>query len=624
VLSSLLYNLSVQTPFEEVKKAAPSAKRVSVCDDLMITVNTLDELKQIHAKMISVCRREEIVLVPSKFKILYYCPSQTSLPPALLDEPAFSSLEPDQFHLNNCKAIGSMVGTCIPGMPDPFAAFALEQVKEICTVLPKLMSKHVKSQYAFQALRTSVAPRLGYLSRTLPPKHAVKAYEELDSQLRHTICKMLGLPGRLKAMTSFFLSMPLSLGGLGIRPYIRTATAAYYASVATAAFFIKEILPTNEPARHAEFPLWESVLAARRKLVREGLGHGSLPGILPGQGTCFWKYYASPRSKAANRALALARAPEAASSSKHTRAAMVKLQNVINKNLEKLPLNQLIANEEKRATGVDRTAALAAKRFLSRFHSVTGKYASAGLCALPISTLHEMSDRTFRMTCRHKLGLPPLPAHAMPSTCICGANLKGSHDHFLTCNRIRKDLRHDTTARVFEALGKRAGLITWLEPRGSDPNDERRTDLRLVGAGISLELDVSIVHPSSPSYLSASYLKNNKCAHTREIEKSVKHSARCQRRGAIFYPGVFESYGSFGAEVTTFCGLLAQATGDHNNVPVSSYLLYTRIIQPVAVSLSRGHTLLIEKGLELANKTARAASKKARSGRRLFAGPNWE
>jgi hypothetical protein len=283
---------------------------------------------------------------------------------------------------------------------------------------------------------------------------------------------------------------------------------------------------------------------------------------------------------------------------------VIKLQKIISHRLDKVRWATFVKRVTINAKSRDKTKKVKALKLLSRHESTTARYASAWMTALPTSKLHKLKCFDFLVNLRFRLGLAPLSPAELPDKCRCGVSIKNSHDHYLICNKIRKDGRHDTIASCLGTLGRKAGLLAWMEPKGLNQNDLRRTDILLDGATISAELDVSVTHPAAASNLSASIPTQLKSAQKREAEKMNKHGAECEARNTTFYPAVLESYGAFGKSLQTWCSRLSKVWGDHIGRPLSSYEYYTWIIQPVSCSNCRGHALLIKQGIAASKATA--------------------
>src|SRR6185437_10592717 len=101
-----------------------------------------------------------------------------------------------------------------------------------------------------------------------------------------------------------------------------------------------------------------------------------------------------------------------------------------------------------------------------------------------------------------RLGLPA--QSNLPNLCACGFQLSQDNGHFHSC-RLRKrrevTVRHDRVVRTLASLFRRAGAMVHIEPRIFG-QDRLRPDLDIILPAQHLLVDVTIVHPSAPSYKS--------------------------------------------------------------------------------------------------------------------------
>src|SRR6185503_307067 len=94
--------------------------------------------------------------------------------------------------------------------------------------------------HAFVLLRSSVLPRLSYLSRVVPPEILLPAAEWFDSSVRSIFSKRLRDP-TFSADMYLRISLPFRFGGFDLRPVVRVSPIAYACSLASAAFDIVQL-----------------------------------------------------------------------------------------------------------------------------------------------------------------------------------------------------------------------------------------------------------------------------------------------------------------------------------------------------------------------------------------------
>ena len=174
-------------------------------------------------------------------------------------------------------------------------------------------------QCAWQVLLQCSGPRCHHTLRTMPPGSSSSYAEGHDEGMSRAMGTVLGgLPGteRQHQVAKMLATLPMRLGGLGLRSAQRMAHAAYWASWADALPMISERLPAvatsivtaleNQDARGCLGELSESA----RRLDREGfvsrpdwraLSRGARPPVVsnaePGEWQHGWQYHASSWSE---------------------------------------------------------------------------------------------------------------------------------------------------------------------------------------------------------------------------------------------------------------------------------------------------------------------------------------
>ena len=82
-------------------------------------------------------------------------------------------------------------------------------------------------QAAMILLRMSAIPRLGYLTRVLPPRLTATHAATFDSLVLNNVIRKLGLPAALSDEAKQTLSLPIRLGGFGLRSVASTCHVAF-------------------------------------------------------------------------------------------------------------------------------------------------------------------------------------------------------------------------------------------------------------------------------------------------------------------------------------------------------------------------------------------------------------
>ena len=97
---------------------------------------------------------------------------------------------------------------------------------------PALTHPAMPVQIGLTLLRYCALPRLSYLARTTHPAHLSAAASDFDRMAWECFAKLVGLSGSPAAEIREQIQLPLSMGGLGIRPVTSYSATAYFASLA--------------------------------------------------------------------------------------------------------------------------------------------------------------------------------------------------------------------------------------------------------------------------------------------------------------------------------------------------------------------------------------------------------
>ena len=331
-------------------------------------------------------------------------------------------------------------------------------------------------QCAWQLVVQCAVPRANHTLRTVPPSHSAEYAAKHDTELWQAATKVIGaaVDEKEDAAANDIATLPMRLGGLGIRSAARTAPAAYWASWADALPMLRARLP-RVAAKAAELldaatdsgTCLDEVRGAAATLEREGfhnlpsftnLVNGGKPTSAEdtdrGEWANGWQYFA------------------AATREHHFRQTRV------------MP------------------ALSDSRKALLRSHS--GRHASAALMGAPTSRLFELGAAEFRTLVLERLQLPlPLTEARCEG---CGTQLDTRGVHRAACMRTgRVQVRAKPLERAMATVCREAGATVRSRARTRDLNvfadlaDERRIDVLADGlpcrGGRQLAIDVTIRAP---------------------------------------------------------------------------------------------------------------------------------
>ena len=140
--------------------------------------------------------------------------------------------------------------------------------------------------------------------------------------------------------------------------------------------------------------------------------------------------------------------------------------------------------------------------------------------------------------------------------------------------------RHNMLKLQLAQIAREAGMSVEVEPlirpsqADSIDDDQKRADLRIMGLGRHLMVDVSITHPCASSFLAQAATTRLSAANTRAAAKRDKYRAISRRIGVRFIPFVLESYGAANRDVHELIKLLsacADSSAIHHTVSFSRW-----------------------------------------------------
>jgi len=228
--------------------------------------------------------------------------------------PGMQELGAEVWSPAGVKVLGTPLGT--DAYVAQHVAERLADEKRLWDAIPEVPDL----QCAWQLLLQCAGPRANHLLRTLPPSQSQAYARAHDDGMWTAAQRLLGeLPGGDAALETarVLATLPMRLGGVGLRSAARTAQAAYWASWADALAMIEQRAPTVAAAAVAELSAErpaedeQSCLAEARAagelLSREGfvqrpswdaLRAGLRPqqhfgATEPGEWAHGWQFYAS-------------------------------------------------------------------------------------------------------------------------------------------------------------------------------------------------------------------------------------------------------------------------------------------------------------------------------------------
>jgi hypothetical protein len=367
-----------------------------------------------------------------------------------------------------------------------------------------------------------------------------------DNMVMQVAARKLDLPPPLPEAAKFTLSMPIRFGGYGLRFTAATAHVAYYCSLALAAPDIGRIVPTW---KRREILLQSPMRMRFTRALAEAQEHIERSkieaSVIPVSVEQFWLEFGGCVRESKG------------------------LQKIISAHLEQKECDRFLRSLPPE----DR----------QRLLSAAAQFAGAWKIATPSTPEQTLSDEDYRICV--KIGLGLILANNLPGNCDCGASLEEKPLHFLWCPNLKRPAmsnRHDWLVQLLAALFRALGAIVHVEPRVFD-YDRVRPDLDVTLPHHSLQIDVTVVCPNSPSRRSGNQLA---AAHTAEARKRSHYAANSKLGSGPLLAFSVETFGGFGKEAVEIIDLiqkLSRSTAQNE-------------IRGLAVTLQRGNAHVVKQG----------------------------
>ena len=348
-------------------------------------------------------------------------------------------------------------------------------------------------------------PKFLYLLRTAPcfTSSGLKTFDQAVRSCLEAITNC-----RLDDQAFCQASLPVKLGGLGIRRVVDICLPAFIASSFKAAGITAHLLPDEHSAPY---------------------------DALLSEAVTKWKTLDSRLSEPA--------------------VAVRAIQKNWDLPIAQLRLNNLI---DEASSAVTR----------SRLLAVSAPGAGSWLEAVPIPSLGlKLDNESLRISVSLRLGVKL----NLPYDCVCGAAVDDSATHGLDCRKaIGKHSRHSEVNDIIHRALNAAGVPSHLEPVGLSQVDGKRPDGATFipwRQGRCLVWDFTCVNTIARSHLSHSTSQAGSVSVIAEEKKKKKYTNLSDTY--IFTPIAIETLGPWGPEASSFVSelgrRLSEATGEQRS-----------------------------------------------------------
>lgn len=541
-LGSLLFGLALQDPLEQTRDEHGSVAIAAAHDDCALQ----GPAAAVVEAFLTLCRLGgDIGLAAHPAKSRVYSANQEG-----------AAYVAEQLGVEHCPDGLVLAGT--PLGTDSFkAAYARKATDAACDAIDKLSelrSAGLSAQDHFQVLKSSLQMRGAHLPRCIPAAQSQPAVAQLERKVAQAAAEIMLLP-ELSGPAAAQMTLPLRLGGLGIRSTTEKVAKASFLSAA--ALTQAAMLPGPERLRPFAGPSgqklhrdWQELHAAAGDLWPPEAADTTaecIAQVLPGVQREFYQFEAA----------------------------------------------------RKHADLFDSSDVQARARLLS----VECRAAAIWLDTLPIVPALTLPNAAFVSGMRHRLGVSHMPANARGVRCSCKMRIEPDDtNHAMTCQNLSgmMTVRHEILKESVRRICQRAGVASSSEPMTrrlhavapASQRDESRGDILMVMPDALQVVDISVIHPAASSHRDTAAAAAGNAAAKRDREKRQRYQL-ADPTGYAFTPFSVESYGRLGKPAMAILKQLADNAGSAGSVRTGDFI--TNALREISVALVRGNHLMFRR-----------------------------
>ena len=391
------------------------------------------------------------------------------------------------------------------------------------------------TQVGYSLLRCCAVPHMSFMARTVQPHLFHDTAQLFDRMVRRSFAEMMQLQQRTRedqlphmsaAQLEERISLPISSGGMGLRPFARISHAAYFSSLAAVMPDFTALFP--ECSDFTFTRIHKQLQASRQQLLQQ---QAQLDGGIPQQQKPSVRKRARKHGMSAPAAVCLSHAavertppprvltaplPTLWSEARSCAVTGGRVTDFLRAdNLQKVLTQSL---EESISKAHFASASRYQQTLLTSLTQTSGS--SAFLTLLPVVPEYCMRSADFRLAVRHRLGLVPFDCLLDESCRVCSASSSFAQDpdHFHACVKHRPTLvtaRHSDLMHVVMSLARSVGFYASREPNDliharPDELEYRKdtvsideynahADILLLKHQLKIYVDVSVTRSTSPS-----------------------------------------------------------------------------------------------------------------------------
>jgi hypothetical protein len=441
-------------------------------------------------------------------------------------------------------------------------------------------------------LRACILPRATYAIRTAAPQLIHDFAVEFDREVQNTVAAIIQRrpkpEGHVFGPSGESYRLPIGMGGVGLRAACSVSAMAYVGSLAIAIGFMDQ---QQREALGSGGMVHDGLTCALKRLADIGISEVL---YVPNDRSESKKKHEKPRA-----CYSVAAFIEHYS---EVSAVGLEVQRQLTARFESNIKKGLWCDQKVKA----------------RMRSAGDKNAIKWLTTPPSEFQLRLSDLEVVRALRHRMGIAPVDGNV---NCVCGTVITDHcFDHFHSCNHVTGpacDARHMQLQKALARVTAESGVQCKMDyvsssakESDSHPGSNQRPDcifFALHSTGADIVTDISIVNPSSASYISLP--KPLSAAARAESLKRKSYTKYVQYHRSTFCAFVAESYGAFGTSMLEILQRLS-AKVEENQVLASTvvYRLFNFNAWACAVlstAIQRGNSHLVDAAMRLCARKAK-------------------
>ncbi|XP_062512057.1 uncharacterized protein LOC134187899 [Corticium candelabrum] len=360
--------------------------------------------------------------------------------------------------------------------------------------------------------------KLNHILRTVPPDKVLGQLQSFDINLRKTLESIVDCS--LSESSWQQATLPIRLGGLGLREASRCHPAAYLSSCNSSRHLASYLLSMSSQ--------WNMSYSDEGQAI-----------VFPGEST----------------AQDFLQLPLPDNNHKIDSTSQHQLQ---------LRLDSALWSSLKESASI---------RDRARLNTISGQHTGAWLRAIPNPNLGlSMPKREFSVALRIWLGIPIFPS-PNSKRCPCGNIIDKFGDHLLGCNQGQSltTKRHDALCEVVYNALLTDDSRCRREARCSSSNQTRPGDVYHPDfeRGLPAYFDLSVRSSLQPSFLTQAASHPGAASDAGEMEKDERHHLNVSSTGSLFHPLVVETLGLWTAASLQVLKIIARRASFKHNVSIS-------------------------------------------------------